>query len=85
MIPSSDATTDSHIKSVEDLLKNELNIKEIEIVTDSQGVCVKRIKPDFKKLGPKCGKNMKTVANTLQNLAQEEIYRFEADGLQSKC
>ncbi len=80
MIPSSDATTDSHIKSVEDLLKNELNIKEIEIVTDSQGVFVKRIKPDFKKLGPKCGKNMKTVANTLQNLAQEEIYRFEADG-----
>ena len=80
MIPSSDATTDSHIKSVEDLLKNELNIKEIEIVTDSQGVFVKRIKPDFKKLGPKCGKNMKVVANTLQNLAQEEIYRFEADG-----
>ena len=80
MIPSSDATTDSHIKSVEDLLKNELNIKDIEIVTDSQGVFVKRIKPDFKKLGPKCGKNMKTVANTLQNLAQEEIYRFEADG-----
>ena len=80
MIPSTDATTDSHIKSVEDLLKNELNIKDIEIVTDSQGVFVKRIKPDFKKLGPKCGKNMKTVANTLQNLAQEEIYRFEADG-----
>ncbi|MBR6686110.1 MAG: isoleucine--tRNA ligase [Paludibacteraceae bacterium] len=80
MIPSADATTDSHIKSVEDLLKNELNIKDIEIVTDSQGVFVKRIKPDFKKLGPKCGKNMKTVANTLQNLSQEEIYRFEADG-----
>ena len=80
MIPSADATTDSHIKSVEDLLKNELNIKDIEIVTDSQGVFVKRIKPDFKKLGPKCGKNMKTVASTLQNLAQEEIYRFEADG-----
>ena len=77
MIPSTDANTDSHIKSVEDLLKNELNIKDIEIVTDSQGVFVKRIKPDFKKLGPKCGKNMKTVANTLQNLAQEEIYRFE--------
>ena len=81
MIPSSDATTDSHIKSVEDLLKNELNIKEIEIVTDSQGVFVKRIKPDFKKLGPKCGKNMKTVANTLQNLEQAEISRFEAEGI----
>ena len=81
MIPSSDATTDSHIKSVEDLLKNELNIKEIEIVTDSQGVFVKRIKPDFKKLGPKCGKNMKSVANTLQNLEQAEISRFEAEGI----
>ena len=80
MIPSTDATTDSHIKSVEDLLKNELNIKDIEIVTDSQGVFVKRIKPDFKKLGPKCGKNMKAVANTLQNLEQAEISRFEADG-----
>jgi isoleucyl-tRNA synthetase len=81
MIPSSDATTDSHIKSVEELLKNELNIKEIEIVTDSQGVFVKRIKPDFKKLGPKCGKNMKTVANTLQNLEQAEISRFESEGI----
>ena len=80
MIPSTDATTDSHIKSVEDLLKNELNIKDIEIVTDSQGVFVKRIKPDFKKLGPKCGKNMKAVAGTLQNLEQAEIARFEADG-----
>ena len=80
MIPSTDATTDSHIKSVEDLLKNELNIKDIEIVTDSQGVFVKRIKPDFKKLGPKCGKNMKAVANMLQNLEQAEISRFEADG-----
>ena len=80
MIPSTDATTDSHIKSVEELLKNELNIKDIEIVTDSQGVFVKRIKPDFKKLGPKCGKNMKTVANTLQNLEQAEISRFEAEG-----
>ncbi|MBP5260238.1 MAG: isoleucine--tRNA ligase [Paludibacteraceae bacterium] len=80
MIPlSSEASRDS-IAAIEDLVKAELNVKEIQLVEASEGILTKRIKPDFKKLGPKCGKNMKAVVALLQQMPQADINRLEAEG-----
>ncbi len=80
MIPSIDATTDGYINSIKDIVMSEVNVKDIKLVDGSNGILVKRIKPDFKKLGPKCGKNMKQVAAALQNMEQEAIAQFEQEG-----
>ncbi|MCQ2368969.1 MAG: isoleucine--tRNA ligase [Paludibacteraceae bacterium] len=80
MIPSTSGNIEENLKAVEDLIKAEVNVKEIKIVSSSDGILVKRIKPDFKKLGPKCGKIMKSVAATLQSLSQADIRKFEEDG-----
>lgn len=80
MIPSTSGNIEKNLKAVEDLIKAEVNVKEIKMVASSDGILVKRIKPDFKKLGPKCGKIMKSVAATLQNMPQAEIRKFEEDG-----
>lgn len=80
MIPSIDATTDAYIQSIKDIVMSEVNVKDIKLVDGSNGILVKRIKPDFKKLGPKCGKNMKQVAAALQNMEQDAITQFEKDG-----
>ena len=80
MIPSIDATTDGYINSIKDIVMSEVNVKDIKLVDSSNGILVKRIKPDFKKLGPKCGKDMKQVAAALQNMEQEAIAQFEKAG-----
>ena len=80
MIPSIDATTDAYINSIKEIVMSEVNVKDIKLVSDSDGILVKRIKPDFKKLGPKCGKNMKQVAALLQNMEQADINTFEKQG-----
>ena len=80
MIPSIDATTDAYIQSIKDIVMSEVNVKDIKLVDGSNGILVKRIKPDFKKLGPKCGKDMKQVAAALQNMEQEAIAQFEKAG-----
>ncbi len=85
MIPSTSSNIEKNLKAVEDLIKAEVNVKDIKIVASSDGILVKRIKPDFKKLGPKCGKIMKSVAATLQNLPQAEIRKFEEDGKYLLC
>lgn len=81
MIPTTVQDIEENLKSVEDLIKAEVNVKEIKTVAGSDGVLVKRIKPDFKKLGPKCGKAMKSVAAMLQSMEQEEIRKFEENGI----
>ncbi|MBR1991842.1 MAG: isoleucine--tRNA ligase [Bacteroidales bacterium] len=68
------------IEKVKHLILHEVNVKDIEFVSDSAGIFVKRIKPDFKKLGPKYGKMMKQVAAAITGLSQEEIRKIEADG-----
>ena len=80
MIPVLEKELQQHIEAVKNLILNEVNVKEIKFVDDSAGILVKRIKPDFKKLGPKCGKNMKEVAASLQNMSQEDISNFEKTG-----
>ena len=68
------------IASVSDLVKGEVNVKEIKVISGADGILVKKIKPDFKKLGPKCGKAMKQVAAMLTSLTQEQIAAFEEKG-----
>jgi len=80
MIPVLDSSLQKNVEAVKDLIMNEVNVKAINFVDDSAGILVKRIKPDFKKLGPKCGKNMKAVAAMLQDLSQEGIAELEKNG-----
>jgi isoleucyl-tRNA synthetase len=65
---------------VKDLILSETNIKDIEYITDTSGFIKKKVKPNFKALGPKVGKDMKIVAEEIANLSQEDINKLEADG-----
>lgn len=80
MIPVADDNQRRKIEAVSDLILNEVNIKSLELVDSDQGKLVKRIKPDFKKLGPKFGKQMKAVAAALTALDTPSINQFEKDG-----
>ena len=68
------------IKAVENLIKSEVNVKEIELIDDASGILVKTIKPNFKVLGPKFGKDMRFVAQAIQKLTQEDIAIVEKQG-----
>ncbi len=80
MVPILSDNEQENIEAVKDLIMNEVNVKAINFVTDASGILVKRIKPDFKKLGPKCGKNMKTIAQMLTEFSQEQIAELEKNG-----
>ena len=80
MIPVINDEQKKDIEAVAGLLKNEVNVKEIQFVGDDAGILVKRIKPDFKKLGPKFGKMMKSVAAALSTMEQGAIANFEKSG-----
>ena len=80
MIPVLDDSQKQDIEAVANLIMNEVNVKSINYVGGDEGILVKRIKPDFKKLGPKFGKNMKAAAQALTTLEQAQIAQFEADG-----
>ncbi|MDX1828483.1 MAG: isoleucine--tRNA ligase [Lutibacter sp.] len=80
MIPVLDENDRKEILAVENLIKSEVNIKEIELIDDASGILVKTIKPNFKVLGPKFGKDMKFVSQAIQNLTQEDIAIVEKQG-----
>ena len=80
MIPIESEQQKEEILAVADLIKHEVNIKEIELLEDASDILVKQIKPNFKVLGPKFGKDMKLVSNSIQNLSKEEISKVEKDG-----
>ncbi len=69
------------VEKVRELILSETNIKDIEYITDTAGFISKKVKPNFKALGPKVGKDMKEVAAVLTELNQEEIARFESEGV----
>ena len=66
MVPVVDEEQRAHIEAVKALIMNEVNVKEIKFVDGAAGVLVKKVKCDFKKLGPKFGKQMKAVALPLR-------------------
>ena len=80
MVPVVDAHQQESIEAVKALILNEVNVKELKFVDNAAGVLVKRIKPDFKKLGPRFGKGMKAVAAAIQAMSQADINAFEQAG-----
>ena len=77
MIPIANAAERAEIEAVANLIKHEVNVKEIELLEDASGILVKQIKPNFKTLGPKFGKDMKAIATAVQGFGQAEIAQFE--------
>lgn len=80
LVPVLNETTRSQIKRVEELIKNEVNVKAITYLDDASGVLSKKVKPNFKALGPKFGKDMKAVAEVISNLDKEQIKEIELSG-----
>jgi isoleucyl-tRNA synthetase len=80
MIPVSDSNQRNEIEAVSDLIKSEVNVKEIELLDDASGILVKKIKPNFKSLGPRFGKDMKKIAAAVARLDQEDIQKIEQQG-----
>ncbi len=79
MIPVKSQEQKLSILAVADLIKHEVNIKEIELLEDASDILVKQIKPNFKTLGPKFGKEMKLIANAIHNFSKEDIATIERD------
>ena len=79
MIPVESELQKSSILAVADLIKHEINVKEIELLDDASDILVKQIKPNFKTLGPKFGNKMKLIANTIRNFSKEEILTIEKE------
>jgi isoleucyl-tRNA synthetase len=80
MIPALNDAQKNNIKIVAPLILNEVNVKELKFVDTGVGILVKKIKPDFKKLGPRYGKIMKQLSNAIREMSQEEIVEFEKNG-----
>ena len=77
LIPVLDAQTEKYIDAVRQLIMNEVNVKEIELIHDTTGIITKRIKPNFKTLGPRYGKYMKQIAALTATFSQERIAEIE--------
>ena len=81
MIPVADEKQKQHIEAMQTLILNEVNVKELNFVDTTSAILVKRIKPDFKKLGPRYGKIMKQLAVEVQSMSQDDIALLEKEGM----
>lgn len=80
LVPVLDNTFQSKAEKVQELILSETNIKSIEFISDTTGIIKKKIKPNFKALGAKVGKDMKVVAAAIQKLSDSEIDAIEKEG-----
>ena len=80
MIPILDENQRAEIEAVSSLIKAEVNVKEIVLLDDASGILVKQIKPNFKTLGPRFGKDMGLVSREIQQFTPEQVSSFERDG-----
>ncbi len=80
MVPVLDPNVKEQILEVAELIKSEVNVKEIEMIDDASGILVKNIKPNFRTLGPKFGKEMKHVVSVINQLESADIAAIERDG-----
>ena len=80
MVPVADDNRRAALEAIQDLVKSEINVKDLKIVGNDEGILVKSVKPDFKKLGPKFGKQMKAAAEIIKNLDAKSIAALERDG-----
>jgi isoleucyl-tRNA synthetase len=80
LVPVLDSSFQSKVEKVKDLILSETNIKDIEFISDTTGIIKKKVKPNFKALGAKVGKDMKVVASAIQGLSGSEIQELENVG-----
>jgi len=80
MIPVLDDSQKHEIEAVADLIKSEVNVKEIELIDDASGLLVKQVKPNFRVLGPRFGKDIKLIVNAVNNFSAEDIAKIEREG-----
>ncbi|MDR2912955.1 MAG: isoleucine--tRNA ligase [Alistipes sp.] len=80
IIPVLDAATARHIEAAKNLITGEVNVKELELITDTTGLITKRIRPNFKTLGKKFGAQMKQIAALVAEFTQEQIAEIERTG-----
>ncbi|MFE3848242.1 isoleucine--tRNA ligase [Flavobacterium sp. LB3P45] len=80
MIPVLDENQRAEIEAVSDLIKAEVNVKEIVLLDDASGVLVKQIKPNFKALGPRFGKDMGLISKEIQGFSKEQISKLDKEG-----
>ena len=81
MIPVNSPAQREEILAISDLVKHEVNVKEVELLEDASDILVKQIKPNFKVLGPRFGKDMKLIANSIQKLQANDIKQIEEKGV----
>jgi isoleucyl-tRNA synthetase len=81
LIPVLDKSFQDKVELVKDLILSETNIKSVDFIKDTAGFIKKKVKPNFKALGAKVGKDMKLVADLITNISQEELAKFEQSGV----
>jgi isoleucyl-tRNA synthetase len=81
IIPVIDKNFVKQVEAVKHIILAETNIKELNLLEDTSGILVKKVKPDFKKLGPRYGKMMKQIAAFLNDLNQSDIAKLERSGI----
>ena len=69
------------MEEIQDILKSEINVKEVQLLGDASAILVKEIKPNFKVLGPRFGAAMKAVVQHINNLGEADIKKLENDGV----
>ena len=80
MIPVDNKQQKEEILAVSDLIKHEVNVKDIELLEDASDILVKQIKPNFKTLGPRFGKDMKLISSVISNFGSKDIKKIEQSG-----
>jgi isoleucyl-tRNA synthetase len=80
LIPVLSESTREQIRHIEEIIKSEVNIKSIEYLDDDSGILKKKVKPNFKALGPKYGKDMKEVGNFINSMSAEQLKELEKNG-----
>ena len=80
MIPVLDDNQRLEIEAISDLVKAEVNVKEIELLDDASGILIKQIKPNFKALGPRFGKDIGLISKEIQSFSQEQIAQLDKEG-----
>lgn len=80
MVPVTEKSFRDKFESVKDLILAEVNVKEVEYIDDTSAILVRKVKPDFKTLGPRYGKMMKEISKAISELSRNEIADFESTG-----
>ena len=80
LVPVLQENVREQIRRVEDLIKSEVNVKQVNYLNDASGVLSKRVKPNFKALGPKFGKDMKAVADVITGMSTNDLSTIESIG-----